>query len=99
MGEPIDSEATAPTDGDTTSPGEDARPLLCVGLGASAGGLEALREFFSAMSPTSGIAFIVVQHLSPDYKSIMDELLARNTRMPVQSVVRRRARCRPTRST
>ena len=60
-------------------------PVLVVGLGASAGGLEALREFFDRVPPTTGCAFVVVQHLSPDYKSIMDELLARNTSMPVRS--------------
>ena len=85
MDEPIDSEG-ATDDGHDVSPGEEGRPLLYVGLGASAGGLEALREFFDAMSPSSGIAFIVVQHLSPDHKSLMDELLARNTAMSVQSV-------------
>ena len=78
--EPIDPADDLPFD---AAP----RPALYVGLGASAGGLEALREFFDGMSPTSGIAFIVVQHLSPDHKSLMDELLAKNTRMPVESVV------------
>ena len=87
MNEPIDSEGSHPPDEDVAPPGEDGRPLLYVGLGASAGGLEALRKFFDAMSSTSGIAFIVVQHLSPDHESLMDELLARNTDMPVQSVV------------
>ena len=62
-------------------------PLLYVGLGSSAGGLEALREFFGAMSPKSGAAFVVVQHLSPDHKSLMDELLGKDTEMPVESVV------------
>lgn len=62
------------------------RPMLYIGLGASAGGLEALREFFSEISVDTGCAFVVVQHLSPDYKSIMDELLSRNTSMPVEAV-------------
>jgi len=66
-------------------PDADA-PTLIVGMGASAGGLEALRDFFGQVSPATGCAFVVVQHLSPDYKSIMDELLARNTSMPVNSV-------------
>lgn len=59
-------------------------PFFVVGLGASAGGLEALRSFFDALPPDSGMAFVVIQHLSPDHKSRMAELLARNTRMPVE---------------
>lgn len=54
-----------------------------VGVGASAGGLEALQEFFEQMPGETGAAFIVVQHLSPDYKSLMSELLARHTEMEV----------------
>lgn len=55
-----------------------------VGIGASAGGLEALEAFFSNMPTESGLAFFVVQHLSPDYKSMMDELLARHTSMDIK---------------
>ena len=58
-------------------------PSHYVGIGASAGGLEAIEEFFKNMSPNSGLAFIVVQHLSPDYKSLMGELLAKHTEMPI----------------
>ncbi|MES1206582.1 MAG: chemotaxis protein CheB, partial [Pseudomonadota bacterium] len=57
-----------------------------VGIGASAGGLEALELFFDNVPPASGMAFVVVQHLSPDFKSIMGELLARHTRMPIYTV-------------
>ncbi|MDG4562454.1 MAG: chemotaxis protein CheB, partial [Candidatus Competibacter sp.] len=46
-------------------------PIYYVGVGASAGGLEALEAFFSHMAADSGMAFIVIQHLSPDYKSMM----------------------------
>ncbi len=62
-------------------------PVLYVGIGASAGGLEALRDFFDHMSADSDAAFIVVQHLSPDFESLMNELLARNTQMGVDNVV------------
>jgi two-component system, chemotaxis family, CheB/CheR fusion protein len=55
----------------------------CVGIGASAGGLEAIEEFFSHMPEKSGLAFIVIQHLSPDYKSLMVELLSKKTKIPV----------------
>ena len=53
-----------------------------VGIGTSAGGLEALEKFFSNMPPDNDVAFVVVQHLSPDYKSHMVELLSKYT--PIQ---------------
>jgi len=59
------------------------RPAYYVGIGASAGGLEALESFFKAMPGDSGMAFIVIQHLSPDYKSLMVELLSKRTAMAV----------------
>lgn len=62
---------------------EVARPQLVVGIGASAGGLEALEAFFEHMPTDSGMAFVVVQHLSPDFKSLMDEILSRRTKLPV----------------
>ena len=63
---------------------EIASPICYVGVGASAGGLEALESFFSQMTADSGMAFIVIQHLSPDYKSMMVELLSKRTAMPVR---------------
>ena len=54
-----------------------------VGVGASAGGLESLEQLFSALPPDTGMAFVVVQHLSPDFRSLMDELIARHSDMPV----------------
>ncbi|MCB0167826.1 MAG: PAS domain-containing protein [Anaerolineae bacterium] len=57
--------------------------FFIVGVGTSAGGLEALEKFFSHMPMTSNIAFVVLQHLSPDYKSHMVELLSRHTSMTV----------------
>ncbi|MBL9015281.1 MAG: PAS domain S-box protein, partial [Myxococcales bacterium] len=55
-----------------------------VGIGASAGGLESLEQLFGALPADTGMAFIVVQHLSPDFRSLMDELIARHSEMPVQ---------------
>jgi len=54
-----------------------------VGVGASAGGLEALGKLFAEMPVNSGLSFVVVQHLSPDYKSFMVELLSKKTSIPV----------------
>jgi two-component system CheB/CheR fusion protein len=57
-----------------------------VGLGASAGGLEALEQFFGQVPKSSGIGFVVVQHLDPTRKGIMAELLQRFTNMSVVQV-------------
>ncbi len=57
-----------------------------VAIGASAGGLEALESLFDHLAPDTGAAFVVITHLSPDFKSIMDELLARRTDMAVHVV-------------
>jgi two-component system CheB/CheR fusion protein len=64
-----------------TQPSWPSFPI--VGIGASAGGLESLERLFSHMPRTSGMAFVVIQHLSPDFKSVIDELLARRTRIPI----------------
>ena len=58
-------------------------PSHIVGVGASAGGLAALEKFFRALPPDAGMAYVVVQHLSPDFKSLMEDLLARHTTMPI----------------
>jgi chemotaxis methyl-accepting protein methylase/signal transduction histidine kinase/chemotaxis response regulator CheB len=60
--------------------------LFVVGIGASAGGLRALEEFLENMPVDSGAAFVVIQHLSPDFKSLMKELLERRTRMAIYRV-------------
>jgi two-component system CheB/CheR fusion protein len=60
--------------------------LIVVALGASAGGLEALEKFFDNLPSDNGLAFVVVQHLSPDFKSLMDELLARHTKLTIHRV-------------
>ncbi len=57
--------------------------FFIAGIGASAGGLEALEMFFKNIKNDSGIAYVVVQHLSPDYKSLMGELLAKYTDLPI----------------
>lgn len=61
-------------------------PEFVVGVGASAGGLEALENFFDAVTPSARKSFVVVTHLSPDFRSLLDELLARRTDMPVRLV-------------
>ena len=57
-----------------------------VGIGASAGGLKAITEFFDHIPNDSGMSFVVIQHLSPDFKSMMSELLLKHTQMPIHVV-------------
>jgi two-component system CheB/CheR fusion protein len=62
------------------------RPSHVVGIGASAGGLDPLVAFFDNLPTGTGMAFVIVQHLSPDFKSVMDELLGRHTSLPIHLV-------------
>jgi len=57
-----------------------------IGIGASAGGLEPLEELFDHISPDSGYAYVIIQHLAPNHKSLMSELLARHTTIPIQVI-------------
>lgn len=66
----------------TPSTGLSARSYI-VGIGASAGGLEAIHELFDNMPPDTNMAFVIIQHLSPDYKSLLAELVSKHTEMNV----------------
>jgi two-component system, chemotaxis family, CheB/CheR fusion protein len=57
-----------------------------VGVGASAGGLEAFKQLLAVLPVDTGIAFVLVQHLTPKHESMLTELLSRTTRLPVQEV-------------
>ncbi|HLK51091.1 MAG TPA: CheR family methyltransferase [Bryobacteraceae bacterium] len=61
-------------------------PCPVVGFGASAGGLEAFQEILAALPGDTGLAFVFVQHLDPNHNSILGELLAKSTNMPVLQV-------------
>src|SRR5215510_8791067 len=63
-----------------------ARKMTVVGIGASAGGLDALKQFFSVMPADTGLAFVVVVHLAPQRESHLAELLQPRAKMPVQQV-------------
>lgn len=58
-------------------------PSHFIGIGASAGGLEALQTLLQNLSDKTGACFIIVQHLSPDFKSMMLELLSKHTSMHI----------------
>src|SRR2546427_3149069 len=88
---PIDTatreqRATFPARGGVAGPqpSRDAFPI--VGIGASAGGLEAFSELLAHLSGDAAMAFVLVQHLDPKYPSILSEILSRTTRMPVVEV-------------
>ncbi|UZH54894.1 PAS domain-containing protein [Salinimicrobium tongyeongense] len=66
----------------TTSPSN----TRIVAIGASAGGLEALKAFFEHIPQGTKSAYVIIQHLSSDYKSMMGELLARSTGLPIREV-------------
>ena len=86
-GSPVPVPTSAPESPAEAPPTLDTRPvenLVCIG--ASAGGLDALERFFAACPTDTGATYVVIQHLSPDHKSMMGNLLARHTRMPVTMV-------------
>jgi len=78
---PTTPHAADGTKGKVTLP--DAGLFPIVGIGASAGGLEALEQFLSPVPETSGIAYVVIQHLDPTQKGMLPELLQRVSKMKV----------------
>jgi two-component system CheB/CheR fusion protein len=72
-----------PADPDPVESNPEREGPPVVGIGASAGGLDAFKRFFAAMPADSGITFVLIPHLDPEHKSLMVELLARHTSMPV----------------
>jgi len=87
-----DTNIDRPSPSDT--PAKKATPFPIVGIGSSAGGLEALEQFLRHVTENCGIAFVIVQHLDPTHKGIMPELLQRVTAMEVFQV-RDRMRVKP----
>jgi two-component system, chemotaxis family, CheB/CheR fusion protein len=64
----------------------ETNPFTVVAIGASAGGLEAVSQLLQNLAPNTGMAYIYVQHLSPDHKSLLTPLLSKVTEMKVQDV-------------
>jgi two-component system CheB/CheR fusion protein len=62
----------------------EEHPHYIIAIGASAGGLEAIHDFFDNVTESSHLSFVIIQHLSPDYKSLLVELVAKHTYMKVQ---------------
>ena len=74
-----------PPESKTTNTDADTRPFI-IGIGASAGGLEALSQLFPNLPKNLGLTYVVVQHLSPTYRSMMAQLLSRETTMLVRDI-------------
>ena len=64
-------------------PRQELQPNCVVGIGASAGGLEALQQFLTFLPGNTGMAFVIIQHLAPDHKSLLTDILGKYTSMPV----------------
>ena len=69
--------------GITADSNKENKNNYIVGIGASAGGLEAIQKLLTDLPANTNCSFIIVQHLSPDYKSLLCEILSRHTVMPV----------------
>src|SRR5687768_9333409 len=63
-----------------------ADSFLIVGVGASAGGLDAFKQFVSSIPKNSGMAYVLVQHLDPNHESILTELIQQITSIPVHEI-------------
>ncbi|MBK1732289.1 chemotaxis protein CheB [Thiococcus pfennigii] len=73
----------APTGADQTGDGIDPAPFPIVGIGASAGGLDAFRRLLQRLPVDAGLAYVLIQHLAPSHESLLAPLLAEATAMPV----------------
>src|SRR5215472_1559174 len=88
------------TDADADSASQDSQPqgsqehFLIVGLGASAGGIQALKEFFTRVAKDSDMAYVVILHMSPEHESKLAEILQVTSAIPVTQV-RERVRIEP----
>ena len=83
-----DEASTAPAEAGAGAQAESATRLSfhIVGIGASAGGLDAFEKFFSQMPPDSGLAYVIVSHLDPTHKSLMADLINNYTAMAVYQI-------------
>jgi two-component system CheB/CheR fusion protein len=79
-------ESAAPTGAPAPADEPHGPPFPVVGVGASAGGLEAFTELLHGLSESPGLAFLFVSHLDPHHKSHLPEILSKATRMPVKEV-------------
>ena len=84
-----------PRDNNGESTQLQTQRITVVGIGASAGGIEALREFFDAVPADLGLAYVVIVHLSPDHNSELAAIIGRRTKMPVAEVNEQKLELKP----
>lgn len=84
MKEPGHSTKRAPQAGGRRRAKAAEPPLAVIAIGASAGGLDALEKFFDFVPNDTGAAYVVIQHLDPNFRSMMDELLSRHSALPIR---------------
>lgn len=72
---------------ETKHPKKTAQNFPVVGIGASAGGLDAIKKLIKAIPVNSGMAYVIVQHLSPDHPSSLPEILTQHTEIPVHEII------------
>jgi two-component system CheB/CheR fusion protein len=80
---PKKAAAEKAADASGVTPQRAERPRLIVGVGASAGGINAFKAFFATMPPDTGMSFVLVQHLDPDHESALVPIISGYTTMPV----------------
>ncbi len=84
---PTGAEPVVVADESEETDGTSPLPYLVVGIGASAGGVEAYIELFRSLAPNTGMAFVVIPHLLATQKSHLVDILQRATSMPVQEII------------
>ena len=84
-GQPKSKTPTSPNSAEKKRPPK-AKPLTIVGIGASAGGLEAFTQLLRNLPANTGMAFVLVQHLDPKHESMLTQILSQRTKMPVNEV-------------
>jgi two-component system CheB/CheR fusion protein len=81
----VSTESEINPNGPTNNANRDRVPI--VAIGASAGGLEPIEQFFDHIPADTGAVFVVIQHLLPDFRSMMPELLKRHSMLKIISIV------------
>jgi len=94
MAQPFAPEAEKPSPAKTRASRSRPADFPIIGIGCSAGGLEALREFFGHVAADCGMAFVIIQHLDPHHASALPELIKHVARLPVQQA-KNRMKVRP----
>src|SRR5258708_6206375 len=82
----LKSESSPVGDDPPSKDAAHADSFPVVAIGASAGGLEAYTEFFKALPANTGMAFVVVQHLDPNHRSLLADIISKTAKMPVEEV-------------